>query len=64
MAWDLLSVLPGCVRISTRCAICACLVPHTATRLIFVSKFLGRTQDDALSLRQLADPAAAWRRPD
>jgi len=40
------------------------LAPDPVTRTITVSKLLAGTQYEALTTCQLADPAAAWQRPD
>lgn len=40
------------------------LVPDPATRTIVISKLLAGTQYEALTTRKLAEPAAAWQRPD
>jgi hypothetical protein len=40
------------------------LAPDPATRTIVISKLLAGTQYEALTTRQLAEPAAAWQRPD
>ena len=40
------------------------LAPDPVTRTIVVSKLLAGTQYEALTTCQLADPAAAWQRPD
>jgi putative restriction endonuclease len=40
------------------------LVPDPVTRTITVSKLLAGTQYEALATCQLADPGAAWQRPD
>ena len=40
------------------------LTPDPTTRTIVISKLLAGTQYEALSARQLADPLAAWQRPD